>query len=186
MNYKKHIVLAVAILAIGTIANAQSNAPTIAIPGVTPVLTSTINIPISVLTNTPKALGASALAEITGWFISHGQVISGPGFTASGQYGATIGQAVTIFSTTNANEFTWSVVHNDFYNSKAKGALDEFGTGCSYTFKAPKWLSNFVILTTKPSQFTVGLALNLPTTDFTTLRFQGTDLLVTPTLGWKF
>ena len=69
MNYKKHIVLAVAILAIGTIANAQSTNG-ITVPAVTPTLTGAANLSIGLLTNTPSALGATALADVTGWFIT--------------------------------------------------------------------------------------------------------------------
>ena len=165
---------------------AQSNAPTISVPAVTPALTGTANLTLGLLTNAPNAVGASAIADVAAWFIAHGAVVSGPGITGAGQYGATIGQAVTIFQTTNVNEFAWSIVHHDFYNSKSPGATDEFGTGFSYTFEAPGWLANFVIITKKPSQFTVGLTINEPTTCILGFKFTGKQTLFAPTIGWRF
>lgn len=170
---------------------ADSNLPAPAVtsgvnvPVLTPGATALTTLLLNGVTNAPNAVRATLVTDLTAWFLAHGSVYTGVGITAGGAYGAIIGQLVTVFLSTNKNEFAWVVTHSDFYDAQG-GCQDEFGTGLQYTFAAPAWLSNFVIITTKPSTFTAGLSVSYPTTCLIAAKGKPTDLLFGPSIGWKF
>jgi len=160
---------------------------TIVVPVLTPSLTGIANISISTFTNAPGSIGATFVQDAAAWIIQHGIVSTGPGFTFQGHYGALIGQDIKVFSTgiVGTNEFDIIASHTDFYASKG-GCIDEFGIGLSKTMPAPKWLSNFVVITTRPSTINLGISVYIPTTSFSTGHLTKNDVLVGPRIGWSF
>ena len=156
----------------------------VVVPVVTPATTELSNLIVGSLTNAPNSIGATAITTLTQWFIEHGSLFSGPGIELTGDYGANVGQTVTIFDSSGTNVFIWAVDHEDFYGKKS--TKDEFGTGFIYTFNAPAWLSNFAILTRKPSRLSAGLSVNYQTTDIMHGRLNYRGINFGPQLNWSF
>ena len=162
-------------------------APSVVIPVLTPVIGGTIGTTIGLLTNAPASVGANVVSDGIAWIIKHGAVSTGPGFTLDGHYGVLVGQDVVVYSVgvVGTNQFDIVVSHADFIAAKG-GTIDEFGIGFEKTMPAPKWLSNFAIITSRPSTLKLGLGAYIPTTDIVNGKFNKNDVVIGPRVGWSF
>jgi len=192
MNKTVKVVLSMitAVLVLGTVVQAQTNvaAPSsVVIPAITPVATGTINTTLNLLTGAPASVGATVVADGVSWILKHGAVSTGPGLTLQGKFGAVVGQDVKVYSVgvVGTNNLDVVVSHANYFSSKG-GDVDEFGIGFSKTMPAPKWLSNFVVITTRPSTLKIELGVYMPTTDLAHGRFNKSDVVIGPRLGWSF
>ena len=194
------IISVIAVLAMGSVSQAATNVTirpikaalptpelTIVVPGVTPVASGTINTTLGLLTQAPASIGATVIADAVKWIIDHGALSTGPGITVKGGYGAMVGQDVTVYQVgiVGTNNFDVTVSHANYFSSTG-GDTDEFGIGISKTMKAPKWLSNFVIITTKPSTIKLGVGVYMPTTYLAHAKFRSDVVLFGPRVSWAF
>jgi len=194
MNKTVKVVLSMitAILVLGTVVQAQTNvaAPSsVVIPAITPVATGTINTTLNLLTGAPASVGATVVADGVSWILKHGAVSTGPGLTLQGKFGAVVGQDVKVYSVgvVGTDEFDIVVSHADYSASSGNGGMvDMFGLGINKTIPAPKFLSNFVIITTRPSTFKLGVSLYMPTTAISHGTFNKDNLVICPHIGWTF
>ena len=192
---KKVLSILTAVLVLGTIVQAQvpvavpTAAPeqTIVVPGITPVTSGIVNFTLNTLTAAPAAVSANVVSEAVTWILKHGALSTGPGITLKGGYGAMVGQDVTIYQVgvVGTNNFDVSVSHANYFSSTGADT-DEFGIGISKTMKAPKWLSNFIVITTRPSTIKLGLGVYMPTTELAHGRFRYDTVLIGPRIGWSF
>lgn len=159
----------------------------VAIPVVTPTVTGVVGTGLNILSQVPLAVKATIVADGVDWIVKHGAVSTGPGFTPQGKYGAMVGQDVKVYSVgiVGTNEFDVTVSHANYLASTG-GNIDEFGIGLNKTIPAPKWLSNFVIISSRPSTLKFGLGVYIPTTSIVHGSLNSKQVVFGPRLAWTF
>ena len=171
------------ILPNSSFADSTNGVSEVKVPVVTPAATFAVNLTLDSVSNLAAVVGSSIFTEGIQWIITHGALTTGPGLTLAADYGAYIGQDVRLFALTN-DALVIVLSHANFYGQGT--STDELGLGFMRNFAAPKWLSDFAVITKRPSRIGVGLSVYFPTSNVIHLTGRPKDILFGPKLTWSF